>query len=162
MDNHSSPSISQLGTAGTFKKRPADAQLKSAATLNFGSLPPKFATRSSFRVRAQRRAGCDAPLSLLSFRSRVAPSASDTLPSLAGNMCAPCARYRRACGTLWSLVLALAVASCTVRGSASPAAAAKGKMYPRGNHWAVGKRNFCLPGATIVGRTALSQSSFIL
>ncbi|XP_071321609.1 gastrin-releasing peptide isoform X1 [Trachinotus anak] len=43
----------------------------------------------------------------------------------------------RTCRPVWPVLMILAAAPCVVHCSESPAAAA-GKMYPRGNHWAVG------------------------
>ncbi|XP_071321610.1 gastrin-releasing peptide isoform X2 [Trachinotus anak] len=46
-------------------------------------------------------------------------------------------KRRRHLLPVWPVLMILAAAPCVVHCSESPAAAA-GKMYPRGNHWAVG------------------------
>ncbi|XP_076613398.1 gastrin-releasing peptide [Chaetodon auriga] len=51
-----------------------------------------------------------------------------------GGECACCSGT---CRPVWPLFLILASIPCMLHCSESPAAAA-GKMYPRGNHWAVG------------------------
>ncbi|XP_070781372.1 gastrin-releasing peptide [Enoplosus armatus] len=48
-----------------------------------------------------------------------------------------CMCYAWTCRPVWPLFMILATAPCLLYCSESPAAAV-GKMYPRGNHWAVG------------------------
>lgn len=55
-----------------------------------------------------------------------------------GNMGGECTCYSRTCRPLWPVVIILATVSCMFTCSDSSAAVI-GKMYPRGNHWAVGK-----------------------
>ncbi|KAK9532503.1 hypothetical protein VZT92_009884 [Zoarces viviparus] len=51
-----------------------------------------------------------------------------------GGVCECCSW---SCRPLWTLFIMLATIPCMLRCSESPAAV-DGKMYPRGNHWAVG------------------------
>ncbi|KAJ4926046.1 hypothetical protein JOQ06_008230 [Pogonophryne albipinna] len=48
-----------------------------------------------------------------------------------------CVWYSWTCRPMWPLFIILATMPCMLHSSESPAAAV-GKMYPRGNHWAVG------------------------
>ncbi|KAK5852179.1 hypothetical protein PBY51_023670 [Eleginops maclovinus] len=48
-----------------------------------------------------------------------------------------CVCYSWSCGPMWPLFIILATMPCMLHSSESPAAVV-GKMYPRGNHWAVG------------------------
>ncbi|XP_034079985.1 gastrin-releasing peptide [Gymnodraco acuticeps] len=48
-----------------------------------------------------------------------------------------CVCYSWTCRPMWPLFIILATMPCMLHSSESPPAAV-GKMYPRGNHWAVG------------------------
>lgn len=137
MGNNLPPSISSLGTTGTVKNEPLTHSWKRTRRSTF-VIPAKSATRSSFLcVLVQQRTGDYAARSLTQV-SQIALCCAVLTFALANTMCALCARHCCGCRPLWSLFIVLAVASYTVSCSQSPAAA-KGKMYPRGNHWAVGK-----------------------
>uniref|UniRef100_UPI0037E87434 gastrin-releasing peptide n=1 Tax=Semicossyphus pulcher TaxID=241346 RepID=UPI0037E87434 len=49
-----------------------------------------------------------------------------------------CMCFSWTCRPVWPLVIILATLPCMLHGSESQPAAGVGKMYPRGNHWAVG------------------------
>lgn len=49
-----------------------------------------------------------------------------------------CLWYSWTCRPVWPVLIILATVPCILDCSESPAAVV-GKMYPRGNHWAVGK-----------------------
>lgn len=49
-----------------------------------------------------------------------------------------CLWYSWTCRPVWPVLIILATVPCILNCSESPAAVV-GKMYPRGNHWAVGK-----------------------
>ncbi|XP_054908267.1 gastrin-releasing peptide [Poeciliopsis prolifica] len=53
-------------------------------------------------------------------------------------MCAGRLCYSWSCRALWPVFIILAAAPCLLRCAERPAASVVGKMYPRGNHWAVG------------------------
>uniref|UniRef100_A0A3P9HRD3 Gastrin-releasing peptide n=1 Tax=Oryzias latipes TaxID=8090 RepID=A0A3P9HRD3_ORYLA len=57
-----------------------------------------------------------------------------TFPFIMGGECICCAWI---CRPLWTLFILLAATPCFLHCSENPAAVG-GKMYPRGNHWAVG------------------------
>uniref|UniRef100_A0AAQ6IFN1 Gastrin-releasing peptide n=1 Tax=Anabas testudineus TaxID=64144 RepID=A0AAQ6IFN1_ANATE len=54
-----------------------------------------------------------------------------------------CLCYPRTCRPLWPVFLFLATLPSVLHSIESPAAVV-GKMYPRGNHWAVGRRHVYL------------------
>lgn len=56
------------------------------------------------------------------------------------NMGGVCVWYSWTCRPVWPVLIFLATAPFMLHCSESPAAVV-GKMYPRGNHWAVGKIN---------------------
>uniref|UniRef100_A0A669F905 Gastrin-releasing peptide n=2 Tax=Oreochromis niloticus TaxID=8128 RepID=A0A669F905_ORENI len=53
------------------------------------------------------------------------------------NMGGECLWYSWTCRPVWPVLIILATVPCILNCSESPAAVV-GKMYPRGNHWAVG------------------------
>ncbi|XP_014324102.1 gastrin-releasing peptide [Xiphophorus maculatus] len=83
-------------------------------------------------------------------------------------MCAVRLCYSWSCRALWPIFIILAAAPCLLRCSERPALVV-GKMYPRGNHWAVGhlmgkKSITSLPGQQqeYLDYLTLSQSDKIL
>lgn len=68
-----------------------------------------------------------------------------------------CLCYSWTCRPVWPLFIILATLPCMLHCSESPAAGV-GKMYPRGNHWAVGKRNFTFltGGASNIAHTVFA------
>lgn len=127
-------------------KSPADAQLYHRAHLTFvisNRTSTSLPTRDSVVPLRGRFPAINRPwwrffkkwkAEHLHSRTR----AFSELTFSSGTMGGECTCYSRTCRPLWPVFIILATVSCMFTCSDSSAAVI-GKMYPRGNHWAVGK-----------------------